>query len=161
MVIPEDASAVFSLALQNLNDIIEHNSAVTAKADALERVGVVEKTGAKTLGRWTLEDIDMVSERDGSWAREGLNIALMALHEQCSARASVQPGLYDAPNGSSQLQARAKSAREHFQATERHLGQFSREHNGAQAKPMLETSRSRACKPALLKARDVVVNHVP
>lgn len=44
VAVPDFASSVFSLALQNINTIAEYDSAVVAKALALELVGVVEET---------------------------------------------------------------------------------------------------------------------
>lgn len=45
LAIPENASGVFSLSLQNLNAILKRDSAVAANADAFKRVCVVEKSG--------------------------------------------------------------------------------------------------------------------
>lgn len=62
--VPEYASRVIILALQNLNDITERDPAVPAKAVRLQRVGVVEGISASSLAGCTLEKIDVVCERN-------------------------------------------------------------------------------------------------
>lgn len=49
VAIPQDAIDVFSLALQNLNAIMECTFAMVSKAEALERVRVVEETATASL----------------------------------------------------------------------------------------------------------------
>lgn len=47
--VPENASSVFSFALQSLNGITERNPAVADKEDGLEHVRIVEETAAVSL----------------------------------------------------------------------------------------------------------------
>lgn len=64
MAVPDDASEPSSLALQNLNAILELDSVVTAKYEALGCVRSVGETHATSLTSWTLEKTDMVLDRD-------------------------------------------------------------------------------------------------
>lgn len=61
---PDNASTVLSFGWQNRNAITGCDSAVAAKVDALERVGVAEETAAVSLNRWTFEKIYIVRQLD-------------------------------------------------------------------------------------------------
>lgn len=59
VALPENSSNVFSLALQDLNNIMEHNFAAATKAEALDRPCVVEDSVAASLPGGTVEKIDL------------------------------------------------------------------------------------------------------
>lgn len=60
LILSEDASRVFSLALQNLTDIKKCKSRMATKAVGLELEHVVEETTAVSLAGWNLEKTDLV-----------------------------------------------------------------------------------------------------
>lgn len=53
VAVPENTNGVFSLSLQNLNEILKHHSAMAAKVHALEHVHGVEENAAAWLASWT------------------------------------------------------------------------------------------------------------
>lgn len=133
MDVPEDASGFFSLALK-LYVITECESAVNAKAEALELVRVDEETSASSLASSNLEKNDMVSKSDEGHATvERRNTDLMVLCKQVSAHETGQSKLRDAQDASSGLEAWRKSAGDHAKATERHLAQVPPQLTVAQA----------------------------
>lgn len=147
------------MTLQNLNSIEERIFAVAAKADALERVHVVEETAAASLAVWVLEKIDTVRERDEARATvERLNTDLMALFNQVFAHASVKLEFDNARDVSSRFDALWKSALKRAKATERHLLQVAQQLTVAQAKKEHGNRRSRGFEEAFLIARDVVAD---
>lgn len=75
-----DSGRVLSLALQHLDSMKERESAVSAKAEALVRVHVVEETDAASLADWVFETIDVAGKRDKAHvAAETVSTELMAL----------------------------------------------------------------------------------
>lgn len=99
---------------------------VTAKADALERVRVLEETAAASWAGWTLREIAIAGEVDETHTTiNRLNTDLMSLRKQVSAHVTVQFETHDAQDESFRFEARWKSAREHVKATEQHLAQVT------------------------------------
>lgn len=77
--------AALMLELQNLNAITELDSAMAAKAEALERVYVVEGTAASSLARWTLQNGDVLPVCDEArTAVQRLSTVIMAVGKQFS-----------------------------------------------------------------------------
>lgn len=74
VVVPEPASGVFSLTVQNVKVITERDSAVVAKAVTLDCLRVVEESATASLASWNFEKNDMICECDEPCAAlEGLN----------------------------------------------------------------------------------------
>lgn len=97
MAVPEGISNVFTLALHSQNVTTERNSAVTAKADSLEHVRVVEETAAELLASWTLKKMNRAGKCDKARpAMQRLIMGLMALLEQCFAHKTGQSELFHA-----------------------------------------------------------------
>lgn len=60
----KDSASIFSRALQNLNAIMEYDSALAAKAESLEEARVVEESAAACMAGKTIEKMDIFWERD-------------------------------------------------------------------------------------------------
>lgn len=111
MAVPEDASGVYSLALQKLSGIAEHDLQSLPKRDVLERVRVVQEAAAASLGGWTLSKIYMAPERDKAHsAVERLNTRFKALGKHNHHHGTVRSELHDSQEPSFSVEVRWKSA---------------------------------------------------